>query len=244
MLIVLLLSVICAQAKVTPDYFPVCKKSDPQIEKCVLDALEAMRPQLLAGIPDLEIPVIDPFTVPTLKLDRTAPNLRLKATVKHAIAYGGKDFKIEKLKLNLNNKYMGEIKLTLPKLYVTADYDVRGSKILTLDISGKGKLTANLTGITVIAKGLAKPTTTNDVEFLQVEKIVSKVRLNNAQIAVDDTQRPVAAASAVSFFNASPQVILDILSPLIDETSAVVIKTFINKILAKVPIKEVLTEKK
>ncbi|XP_075990709.1 uncharacterized protein LOC142986231 [Anticarsia gemmatalis] len=242
--VILLLSAICVHGRVTPDYFPVCKRSDPQVDKCVLDAIEAMRPQLKVGIPEVDIPPLDPFTVPTLKLDRTAPNLRLKATVKNGRAYGGENFKIEKFKLNLNNKYAAEIKMTLPRLSVTADYDVRGSKILTLDISGKGKLAGNFTGITVIAKGIAKPTAKDGMEFLQIEKIVTKVRINNAQIAVDDTQRPVAATSAASFFNASPQVVLDILNPLIDETAAAVIKAFVNKVLAKIPINEVLTEKK
>lgn len=80
------------------DFFPSCKRTDPQIDKCIIDAIEAMRPRLKAGIPEVDIPSIEPFTVPTLKLDRTAPNLRIKATIKHGIAYGAENFKIEKIK--------------------------------------------------------------------------------------------------------------------------------------------------
>uniref|UniRef100_A0A2A4KA60 Hemolymph juvenile hormone binding protein n=1 Tax=Heliothis virescens TaxID=7102 RepID=A0A2A4KA60_HELVI len=241
-LYIFLFCVVCAQAKVTPDYFPSCKRSDPQIEKCVLNGLEAMRPHLKEGIPEVNIPPLDPFTVPTLKLDRTAPNLRIKATVKQAKAYGGSDFKIEKLKLNLNNKYAGEMKITLPKLMVVANYDVRGSRLLALDINGKGRIRGNFTGITVVAKGFAKPINKENVEYLQVDKLVSKVRINHAQIAIDETERPVAAASAASFFNASPNVVLDILNPLIEETTAAVIKAFVNKVLGSIPITEVLID--
>ncbi|CAH0600254.1 unnamed protein product [Chrysodeixis includens] len=191
-LVVLSLSVVCVFAKVTPDYFPKCKRSDPQLDKCVLDAIENMRPFIKQGIPEVNIPPLDPFTVPTLKLDRTAPNLRLKATVKHAKAYGGSDFKIEKLKFNLNNKYVGEIKLVLPKLMVTANYDVKGSRLLTLDINGKGRLLGNFTGVTVHAKGSAKPITKDGVEYLQADKIITKVRINNAQVEFADTERPLA----------------------------------------------------
>ncbi|CAH0406144.1 unnamed protein product [Chilo suppressalis] len=239
-----ILCAVCVYAKVTPDYFPQCKRSDPKIEKCVLDAIEAMRPQLKAGIPEVNIPALDPFTVPTLKLDRTAPNLRLKATVRHAKAYGGSDFKIEKLKLNLNNKYAAEIKLVIPKLVVTADYDVRGSRLLTLDINGKGKLRGNFTGITVVAKGIAKPIEKEGVMYIQAEKIVTRVKIGHGQVAFDDTERPVAAVSAATFFNASPGVVIDILNPLIDETSAAVLKAFINKVLGGIPLSEVLTDKK
>nr|XP_004923017.2 uncharacterized protein LOC101744925 [Bombyx mori] len=238
----LILYAVSVYGRVTPDFFPQCKRSDPQIDKCVLDAVETMRPRLKTGIPEVNIPPLDPFMVPTLKLDRTAPNLRLKATIKQTKAFGGSNFKIEKLKINLNNKYTGEIKMVFPKLMVVADYDVRGSRILTLDINGKGKLRGEFTGITVVAKGLAKPIQKDGVEYLQVDKILTRVRVSNAQIGFDDTERPLAAASAASFFNSSPGVVLDILNPLIEETSAAVIKAFVNKILGNIPLHEILVD--
>ncbi|XP_064292017.1 uncharacterized protein LOC128669715 [Plodia interpunctella] len=226
----------------TPDYFPKCKRNDPQIEKCILDGVEAIRPHLKKGIPEVNIPAVDPFIVPTLKLDRTAPNLRLKATIRQAKAYGGSAFKIEKLRINLNNKYAAELKVTIPKLMVVADYDVHGSRLLTLDINGKGRVRGNFTGIAVVAKGMAKLVPKDNVEYLQADKVVAKVRINHAQVAVEDSERPVAATSAAAFFNASPGVVLDILSPLIEETSAAVAKAFINKILGSIPIKDVLLD--
>lgn len=51
-----------------------------------------------------------------------------------------------------------------------------------------------------------------------------------------------SAASAASFFNANPGVVLDILNPLIEETSAVVIKAFVNKILGGIPLKDILID--
>lgn len=50
------------------------------------------------------------------------------------------------------------------------------------------------------------------------------------------------ATSAASFFNGSPNVVLDILNPLIEESSAAVLKAFLNKILGTIPIKEVLID--
>ncbi|XP_049887877.1 circadian clock-controlled protein daywake-like [Pectinophora gossypiella] len=242
---VFILFAVCAVSvcgKVTPDYFPQCKKSDPQIEKCVLDSVENLRPKLKGGIPELNIPALEPFTVPTLKLDRTAPNLRLKAVIKNMRAVGGSKFKVEKLKINLNNKYAAEVKISLPKLLVSCDYDVRGSRILTLDISGKGKLRGNFTGITVVAKGVGKPVVREGVEYLQADKVVMKLRIGHGQVAFDDSERPVAAASAAAFFNASPNVVLDILNPLIEETGAAVLKAFVNKALNAIPLKDVLLD--
>lgn len=44
----------------------------------------------------------------------------------------------------------------------------------------------------MIAKGIAKPIVKDDVEFLQVDKIVTKVRINNAQAELVDSQSPGA----------------------------------------------------
>nr|NP_001299085.1 uncharacterized LOC106118234 precursor [Papilio xuthus]BAM18282.1 takeout/JHBP like protein [Papilio xuthus] len=225
-----------------PDYFPHCKKSDPQIEKCFLDAVESMRPRLKSGIPEVNVPALDPFTVPTLKLDRTASNLRLKATLRNMKALGGSNFKIEKFKLNLNNKYLAEVRLSIPKLVVAGDYDVRGSRILTVDINGKGKLRGNFSAIYVVAKGPAKPIVKDNVEYLQVDKVITKVKIGHGHIALDDSDSPAAASSAATFFNASPGIVLDILNPLVEETTAAVLKAFLNKILGGIPIKDILTD--
>ncbi|CAH0722887.1 unnamed protein product, partial [Brenthis ino] len=224
------------------DDFPQCKRSDPELDKCVVKAVDVVKPRLLNGIPEVNVPALDPFLVPTLKLDRTANNLRLKATIKNMKAYGASSFKIEKIKLNVNNKYTGEVKLTIPRLLVTADYDVRGSKILTLDISGKGKFSSNFTGITVVAKGSAKPILKDGVEYLQAEKLITKLKIGHGQVVIDDTERPVAATSAAAFFNASPSVILDILNPLIEDSSAAIFKAFFNKIFSSIPLSEILVQ--
>lgn len=84
--------------KSTADFIPKCRRSDPDISSCILKGVEELRPRLKNGIPEVNLPALEPFTVPKLKLDRTAANLRIKATVKQAIAYGGSNFKIEKLR--------------------------------------------------------------------------------------------------------------------------------------------------
>lgn len=47
-------------------------------------------------------------------------------------------------------------------------------------------------GITVVAKGSAKPVDKDGLEYLQTDKIIMKLKIGNGQIAFDDTERPVA----------------------------------------------------
>lgn len=46
--------------------------------------------------------------------------------------------------------------------------------------------------ITVVAKGTAKPITKDGVEYLQADKIITKVRVGHGQVDIVDSVRPVA----------------------------------------------------
>lgn len=44
----------------------------------------------------------------------------------------------------------------------------------------------------MVAKGLGKPVQKDGVEYLQVEKVVTKVKIAHGQVQFDDTERPLA----------------------------------------------------
>lgn len=49
--------------------------------------------------------------------------------------------------------------------------------------------------IQVVGKGSAKPITRDGVEYLQADKIITKLRVGNAQIAVEDANAGIAGKS-------------------------------------------------
>lgn len=44
----------------------------------------------------------------------------------------------------------------------------------------------------MVAKGIGNPIQKDGIEYLQIDKIITRVRLNQAQVAFDDTERPLA----------------------------------------------------
>lgn len=44
----------------------------------------------------------------------------------------------------------------------------------------------------MVAKASAKPITKEGTEYLQLDKVIAKVRIGNGQIAFDETERPLA----------------------------------------------------
>lgn len=61
-------------------YFPKCHVDDPELGKCLIKATEAVRPYIKKGVPELDIPRIEPLVVPeiTLQQGTSAVNYKLK----------------------------------------------------------------------------------------------------------------------------------------------------------------------
>jgi len=48
------------------EYVKQCSKSDPKLITCLIDALHHLRPYLSVGIPEIELPSVEPFRVSSI----------------------------------------------------------------------------------------------------------------------------------------------------------------------------------
>ncbi|XP_046393515.1 circadian clock-controlled protein daywake-like [Ischnura elegans] len=137
-----------------PSYIKVCRQSNPNIEECIKNSIEKLRPYLVKGIPEFNIPSIEPLYIKTINANQ---GQSLKITLKDVKAYGCSDFVINRLKMDLKSMSM-DFGLNLPHLYIESNYEVDG-KILLLPIRGRGPFTGNFTnckGDVILRGGLEK----------------------------------------------------------------------------------------
>lgn len=76
-------------------YFPRCKRTDPEMEKCLLAATEQVRPYLKEGIPDF-LPSIVNFTVPKIVMEQGTRAISYKAVLSDLILMGLEDYKFNR----------------------------------------------------------------------------------------------------------------------------------------------------
>lgn len=55
----------------------MCKRKDPEINKCIINSIETLRDKLKHGIPELDVPAIEPLRLPNLQLLRGPTGARL-----------------------------------------------------------------------------------------------------------------------------------------------------------------------
>lgn len=54
---------VCNILRFAAEYVKQCSRSDPKLTACLIDALHHLRPYLSAGIPEIELPAVEPFRV-------------------------------------------------------------------------------------------------------------------------------------------------------------------------------------
>lgn len=79
------------------DFLHICHLSDPNLIDCMIESIEALRPSLITGIPELDIPSIDPMDIGNLIVSETTQSNGLRISAKNIHAFGASTFKIKSL---------------------------------------------------------------------------------------------------------------------------------------------------
>ncbi|XP_033333425.1 circadian clock-controlled protein daywake [Megalopta genalis] len=211
-----------------------------QYNRCVLKQLDAITPYLAKGIPSLKLPALDPLYLPSLTVDRNLEALKIKANMSQIRVYGATNFLIDDLKANPHDLTVA-IKVQLPHIHVNGDYDVQG-RLLLLPLNGGGNFKGNFTNTEaqVTAQG-REVTDKNGVQRLEIDKLVTKIRVGDGNIKLKaPPSHSVAADAAATFFNSNPRLVLDIASPIIEDTAATVSRALAARALGVLTKTELL----
>lgn len=120
--------------------FNLCKKNDPNLDKCLKTSIQSVIPELSEGYPKLRIPAIEPFELPSLEIDHgkgSSKAVSIDLKLKDVKIMGLTSTVVDSLKIDVDNyKLTGKIGFSKP-LVITGQYTVNG-KVLVLPITGNG----------------------------------------------------------------------------------------------------------
>nr|CAD7403238.1 unnamed protein product [Timema cristinae] len=127
--VVVLLSLeVQAQGK-RPDYLALCARRDPQFNKCMVERIREIVPDLLAGDPELDLPALNPVHIAELSIDTDiTEDVRSRMFFKDINIYNTDSVQIKNVRSNINdNKLELEVDIQFPKLFLDGEYrsDVR-----------------------------------------------------------------------------------------------------------------------
>lgn len=117
-------------------YIKICNQSDPNLGNCIRSSIVSLRPKLQDGIPELEIPSLEPLFIPEIVIDQI-DGVQIHATFKNLTVAGLSKFRLRSFKTDKNAEKL-LCKLWFPQLLIKGFYEIRG-QLLMMAVNGKQK---------------------------------------------------------------------------------------------------------
>uniref|UniRef100_A0A0K8SJR3 Circadian clock-controlled protein n=3 Tax=Lygus hesperus TaxID=30085 RepID=A0A0K8SJR3_LYGHE len=174
---VLTLGWVPLEAKTIPDYLHVCHRSDPEMNVCITKSVESLRDKLIAGLPELGVPPIEPLII---EEPISTQGAGISVTTKDLKAYGGGNFTIKDLKVdsaNLKYKFI----LGFDHLAIDGHYVVDG-KIIMIPIKGDGDLKCDVYDVEGVVEMDSKVENVNGQNELRFLTMKVDVKVGNGKV--------------------------------------------------------------
>ncbi|XP_065162859.1 circadian clock-controlled protein daywake-like [Atheta coriaria] len=218
-----------------PSFIKVCKATNPDLGGCIKSSVLTLQPNLAKGIPELDVPVLEPFDVDDLSV-RT--NLNINIT----------DFKLHNLLafeiLDISasyEKYQFAFVLKFTNVEVSGDYTI-DTKLLTIPLQGHGPLTGRIGSIHFIGKLKGKRIQINGENHIELRFLEFKitdwknVKFSMSGLFPDNKQLAEAATRVVED---NSDVLLEEMVPTLETNLNRKITEIANKIVRKFTEEEI-----
>ncbi|XP_071455745.1 protein takeout-like [Hetaerina americana] len=225
-----------------PDYIKVCKKSDPKSNQCILNSIQELRPKLLKGIPELNVPSLEPLNIPEIKFSSGPQAAKFDATLSNIVVRGPGSFIIRELRADLKNNVF-DFNLLLPQLFFEGDYKL-DVKILLLPIRGAGKIHGNFTEYTAEVHMPGNKIKRDGEEYLELEKMQMKIKVGKTQIRLSNLfdGDPILGEATNRILNENSKIFIEEISPVLEDTLANLFTAIANRITLTFTYKELFPE--
>lgn len=129
-----------------------CSRTDPQLNACLKNSFNSLRPYLTRGIPELGVPSLEPLRIDLLQIENNAGNIRIKGLFTNIVNTGAGNFTIKEVRSDLN-KLRLDLSLYIPHIQSRGRYEVLG-QVLLLPIRSHGEFNAEFSEFAIFNKNL------------------------------------------------------------------------------------------
>lgn len=220
----------------------VCKRNNPDLDKCIVDVLNGFSSSVKKGFPDLKIPSLDPLFVSEIKVLQGNGPVSIDSTFTNQKFHGISNYKIERAKINLSTGRM-EFDVSLPWLYVDGDYNIKG-QVLILPIRGNGDSWSNYTSVTGTAVLSGKTVQRSAKDYYSLENVDFDISVEKATIHMNNlfNGNKELGDAMNKFMTDNWTAVFKELKPVINETIETIIKDIAAKLFQKYSLNELFPE--
>ncbi|KAK2576597.1 hypothetical protein KPH14_005267 [Odynerus spinipes] len=220
-----------------PEYVKQCSRSDPKVKSCLIDAVHHLRPYLKLGIPEIELPSVEPFRMDELTLSLTGGTNGYKVQLRELYVRGASNYTVEDIQLGSPFEAI----VRMPALALDAQYTSSGVLII-LPASGNGTFHARFDDVRALVKGSVSTTIRDEKTYLKVEKLDVELSVKNVNMRVRKIYRNnrILTEATNLFLRENGQEVLKAMEPQLKRKLSVLFAGIVNQLLRHVPVETFL----
>jgi len=143
----------------------------------------SLRPYLYDGIPELDVPSLNPLLVPEIKVAQDS-GIQVEASFKNISIYGATNFRLRSVRSDVGSDKF-RMKIWFPQLSMQGQYNIQGM-LLMLPIRGHGMAYGNFSDIDGILAMKLKRVKNNGSEHYKVDFMQTEFNIGGAKIRLDN----------------------------------------------------------
>ncbi|KZC13433.1 PREDICTED: protein takeout-like [Dufourea novaeangliae] len=216
-----------------PEYVKQCSRSDPKLKTCLINALHHLRPYLSVGIPEIELPSVEPFRMDELTLSLTGGTNGYKVQLRELFVRGASNYTVEDIKLGSPFEAI----VRMPALILDAHYTSSGVLII-LPASGNGTFHGRFDDLKALVKGTVSTKVKDGKTYLNLENLDVDLEVKNVHMRVRkifNNNRILTEATNL-FLRENGQEVLKAMEPQLKKKLSVLFAGIVNQLLRHVPV--------
>ncbi|KAH1024378.1 hypothetical protein HUJ05_003869 [Dendroctonus ponderosae] len=245
LLLLQLAVLLCAVRGEIPNYIKVCQKTDPNLSQCIIDSIEYLRPKLKEGIPELNVPSIEPLPLNEIRLKSGPNQAQINANITNLLVHGPSSFKIIDLKPDLERtRFL--VQFTIPTLYFEGDYDI-DMNVLILKYKGKGPIQGNFTNYVFNCLFKGDKVQRNNQTYLHFRKFTITLFTGKSHLHLGNLfgeNGAILSEATNTLIQENSELFIDEIRPVLEESLAQKFTTIANSITSRFSFDELFPDSK
>ncbi|XP_052864667.1 protein takeout-like [Anopheles cruzii] len=235
LLFVVLAAASAATVYERPPYILPCRRSDPEINKCIRNSLNFVKPYVARGLPELKTPALEPLRIEELAMENNAGAVRIKALFTDIVAHGAGNYTIKEVRSDLK-KLRIDMSIGIPRVESRGKYEVIGN-VLLLPVRSNGEFWTEFSDITAIAKIYGKSVERDGETFMAIDKITIDFTMKNARFKVKDhvNTQNVLGEAINQFLNQNANELIQEMRPAASQSIGKLFRKFLNDAFTNLP---------
>lgn len=198
-----------------PDYIKVCPHDHENLPECIKSSISELLPKLKVGIPELNIPPLEPLDLGRISFISGSSTANLATNLSDVTVWGVSNFDI--VYLSVKNTKKGKtfrFKVEIPQIYAEGHYEVN-TKLLFIDLKGEGKFRTNVSDYHFDCTLKGNVIKEDGVNHLRFDKLDCQLNIGEKKILLEKlfADNPILEAATKGIIDDNTEALFNEIRP-------------------------------